>query len=182
MTSIPTNEPLQFRAGDTTQWRRVLSDYPAGTWTLTYYLVGGQDTKSIIASADGTDHAVTIAATVSSKYEPGVYKWIARVSAAGVVKTIDEGRFTILPDLTTLTPEDARDHAEIVLAAVKAVIEGRASRDQESYSINGRSLSRTPLADLLRLKTYYESEVAKIRRIERRKAGLSSNRRVVVRL
>ena len=36
--TIPSVEPLAFRAGNTIKWKRSESDYPAGTWTLTYYI------------------------------------------------------------------------------------------------------------------------------------------------
>jgi len=40
MVTIPTNEPSTIIAGDTWQWsRRDLSDYPASSWTLEYYLL-----------------------------------------------------------------------------------------------------------------------------------------------
>ncbi len=51
-------------------------------------------------------------------------------------------------------------HARRMLNAIEAALEGRASKDTESYTIEGRSLSRTPIPDLLRLRAIYRREVA----------------------
>ncbi len=38
--TIPETEPLEFYAGETVKWKRTdLSDYPAPTWTLNYFLL-----------------------------------------------------------------------------------------------------------------------------------------------
>ena len=53
-----------------------------------------------------------------------------------------------------------RDHYRIVLDAINAVIEGRATQAEEEFSIAGRSLRRTPLKDLLGFKLQYERLLA----------------------
>jgi len=73
MSDIPTTEPLSFRAGDTVKWKKSLGDYPATSWTLKYFLVIQSDQKIITASADGTDHLVTITAAASAGYAVGRY-------------------------------------------------------------------------------------------------------------
>ena len=66
----------------------------------------------------------------------------------------------MLPDLATKsTGYDARTHARIVLDAIEAVIENRASKDQERYMIAGRELWRTPIPMLLKLRQTYRAEV-----------------------
>lgn len=55
---------------------------------------------------------------------------------------------------------DVTTHATKVLAAIEAVIEGRATVDQQSYTIEGRTLQRTPMQDLLLLRDRYKREVA----------------------
>jgi hypothetical protein len=45
-----------------------------------------------------------------------------------------------------------------VLDAIQATIEGRASQDQMSYSIAGRSLSRMSIDDLLTFRNRYRAE------------------------
>jgi hypothetical protein len=54
---------------------------------------------------------------------------------------------------------DGSTHAQRTLAAIEAVLEKRATRDQEKYSINNRELSRTPISDLLLLRDRYKTQV-----------------------
>jgi hypothetical protein len=54
-----------------------------------------------------------------------------------------------------------RSHAKIVLDSIEAVLENRATMDQSSMSIAGRSLSRTPLPDLMELRDRYKAEYLK---------------------
>lgn len=50
---------------------------------------------------------------------------------------------------------DNSTHYERVLEAIEAVIEKRATLDQQKYEINGRALERMPIDDLLKLRDYY---------------------------
>ena len=56
---------------------------------------------------------------------------------------------------------DGQDHIEKVIDTIEAVIEGRASKDQEGYKINDRELRRTPIADLLLLREKYKRELSR---------------------
>jgi hypothetical protein len=58
---------------------------------------------------------------------------------------------------------------------LEAVIEGRASLDQERYRINNRELYRTPMETLIKLRNQYRAEVSR----ERAKA---SGKSLLVRL
>ena len=62
-----------------------------------------------------------------------------------------------------------------------AVIEKRATKDQESYSLNGRSLTRTSVEELQRLKNNYQAMYnAEVRR-ERIKNGLGHSGKIKTR-
>ena len=58
---------------------------------------------------------------------------------------------------------DARSHVQRVLDAIEAVLEKRATLDQEQYRINNRELRRTPIADLLKLRDRYRGELARMK-------------------
>ena len=60
-----------------------------------------------------------------------------------------------------MTEDTSLSHAERVLAAIEAVLERRASTDQMNYSIEGLSLARTPITDLLTLRDRYKAEVTR---------------------
>lgn len=186
MTNIATNEPTELRAGLTWQWTREdLVDYPASTWTLKYWLkkTGATGANlSIPAVADGDYFDVTVAASTTATYTAGEYTWVAVVTAGSEAFEVDHGRLTILPRYDAASNLDDRSHARVVLEAIEAVIEGRASKDQEEYTIGNRSLKRTPMKDLREMHTYYANKVAAEEAEDRLDAGEVGGRRLLARL
>lgn len=163
--NYPETEPASVIAGDRLAWKRtdLGSDYPPASYTLSYTArrqSDGTDSIAITASADGSDYVVEVGQATTAVYEVGDYRWQAYLTrdADSERVTIDYGTWEVVADRATST-SDPRSHAEIVLDAVEAVIEGRATKDQENYSISGRSLVRTPIGDLLRLRQVYRAEV-----------------------
>ncbi len=183
--SIPTKEPETLRAGDTWKWRREdLADYPAPTWTLTYRFKSPSSGFEITAAADGTYFDITVAASATAAYPAGEYDYIGRVSSGTEKYTVATGRLTVTPDLAqneAANPFDTRSHARKVLEAIEAVIEKRATQDQEAYTINGRSLQRTPVAELLALRDRYRLEVTREDDAAALAAGRGDRRRTFVR-
>lgn len=159
MASIPS----EISAGITLSLSLSLPEYPAPDWSLSLVLRGPQ-AIDLTASAEGEDHVLEAAAADTAEWAPGLYVWQLRAIDAPDVVLVEEGQSRILVDLAAQAADyDGRSHAERVLEAIEAVIEGRASIDQSSYSINNRSLSRTPIGDLLKLRTRYRAEVAQAR-------------------
>ncbi len=162
---IPTVEPESFAAGDTVVWTKDLSDYLPATWTLAYLLVPQFTTSAGVAinpttvtATDNGDntHLATISATTSGGLAVGAYKLVGRVTASGVVYTVYTGNLDVAPDPAD-TSYDARSHVKKTLDAINAVLESKASKDQEAWSTaDGRSLSRYSYEDLLKLKDKYD--------------------------
>ena len=92
------------------------------------------------------------------------------------------GKIEVLEDLSAISGvHDGRTHAKKVLDAIMAVLENRATKDQESYSIAGRTLSRTPLADLQTLRDRYRGEYTQELRAEKAAKGEGHHGRVLTR-
>lgn len=181
MADTPTIEPSSVNAGDTWRWTRSLADYPASAgWALSYTLINASAKITISAAASGDDHAVTVAAATTATYAAGTYDWRARVSKAGEVYTVGEGRITVRNAYAAST-FDARSHARKTLDAIEAVIEGRASSSTAEYQIAGRQLKYIPVPDLLALRDKYRAEVKREDAIAAVAAGLPDSRRVFVR-
>lgn len=184
--TVAINEPTSLRAGITWQWRREdLGDYPAPTWTLTYYCkrTGAAGAFfSIVATADGTHHAISVAAATNATYVAGTYTWVAVVASGTEKHEVDTGEFEILPRYDVAAALDDRSHARKVLDAIKAVLENRATKDQEEYTIAGRSLKRTPVEQLVALRDRYEREVASEKAAANLANGLGNHPNVLVRL
>jgi hypothetical protein len=175
---IRYEEPTGFAVGDRVEWKRILADYPVSeSWTLKYYLRGNfaEGRIDITATTSGTEYLVDISPTVSAEYTPGIYYWQSFVEIAGTDrKPIGSGRFIITPDISDITePVDGRSHARRCLDSINAVMENRATRDDQSYAMQavGRSVTKMPIKDLMAFRDYYLTEV------NREEAALKPNRK-----
>lgn len=165
--------PAQIRAGTTLRVRLTLTAYPADEWTATL-IARGPGVLDLVAVADGTTHVIDVPAATTADYPAGRYSYELRVEDGdGVVVPVEAGSLTVVADLSAAEAgHDGSTHAERVLAAVEAVIEGRATTDQERYTIGTRELWRTPIADLLKLRATYRDLVRQERAKAAGKSGL----------
>lgn len=174
-------------AGDTLDFETTVTDYPATDgWTLKFRLVprvtGTPISITCTTASDGVSYRAQVAPATTAAYVAGDYTWNSWVEKSGARQTVESGQVTILPDpAITTAPFDNRSHARKVLAAIEAVLEGRATKDQEEYTIKDRSLKRTPVADLLTLKMHYQREVAREDNEDRIKNGLGTKAQFRVR-
>lgn len=160
--------PSKIAAGLTFDRLVILTDYQPPDWTLTAHL-RGQTVIDMSAVADGTGHRFHVTAATTAAWTPGDYTYSVRATNGDDVAQVEAGRITIKPDIASLTAgHDPRDHVRRVLDAIEAVIEKRATIDQERYTINNRELWRTPIGDLLKLRDTYRSE---LRRMDAAKNG-----------
>lgn len=153
--------PSEFIAGDTWRWTRDFADYPAGTWTVTYYFENSAQTFNVAGVASGTSHDFTIAAAATAAYKPGRYYWSARATDGTIVETIagESGWIEVKVDPAAAGTKDRRSWARRTLEAVEAFLEGNASTAQASMSLGGRSLSRWSLAELQQWRNDLRQEV-----------------------
>lgn len=184
MTDIPTSEPARLRAGDTWKWTRTLADYPAPTWTLKYRFKSSKGGFEVAAAAIGTDHAVTVAAATSGTFIADTYTWIAWVEAGSEKFTVGSGAVVIDPDYRSTgaaTPLDDRAHARKMLAAIESWLETRDPAVAE-YEIAGRRMKYVPLAELVKLRQRYRSEVAALEAADRLARGEGFGRKIQFRI
>lgn len=124
-------------------------------------ILRGPSTIDLAADASGTGHRFAEVAADTSNWAEGLYTASIRVTDGTDVFEVECGQVTIAPDLVNvLDGTNQSTHAQKVLAAIEAVLENRATKDQQSYTINNRSLQRTPIADLLKLRESYRKELA----------------------
>jgi hypothetical protein len=152
--------PTSLTAGLTFETSVALDCYPADDgWALTAVL-RGPAVIDIVATVEDGEHKLAAAAAVSAEWIAGRYSYIVRASKDGAVYAVETGVTEVLPDLSEEEAGyDGRTHAERTLDAIEAVIEQRATIDQERYRINNRELYRTPIAELMKLRDLYRSEV-----------------------
>ena len=169
-TNYPTEVPDELQLGDFWAWKKdnLASDYPTADYSLSYEfnLIDGATASNFTLTATESNDEYIISTSNTGSYTKGEYNWVSyitRTSDSARVK-IAEGYIEIQDNYAT-TSASVRSHAKIVLDAVKAVIENRATMDQSSMSIAGRSLSRMSISELYELKDRaqrdYNAEVKK---------------------
>lgn len=186
MADIPTTEPLQIRAGASIEWRRNdLSDYPASEWTLKYYLKNASNHIEISGTAVGDYHSITISAATSAGYTAGVYTWVAyaeKGSGQNIERhQVSEGAMEIFPSYANTTAFDGRSHVKTVLDAIEAAIEGRASRTDLSYTINGRTIQHMNPEELIKWDSHYKRLYQQELDAQKINQGLATGRKILTR-
>lgn len=154
-----TKVPVELVAGDTWTWTRELSDFPAGTWIATVYFENSDETFSAVATASGLAHSFLILASTSTTYKPGRYGWRLRVTDGTTTTTVESGITEVLVDPAKSGTVDTRSWARRTLEAVEAFLENNATTAQASMSIQGRSISRWALPDLIDWRNKLKAEV-----------------------
>jgi hypothetical protein len=178
--NAPTSEPSEVTVGSYIQWKRadLAEDYPVADYSLIYILRlrGGTATEiTITANEVNGEYVVQVPSTTSAGWTAGNYHWQAEIQRTSDSSRVLVGRgdIRIMPDLDD-NGTDPRSHAEIMLDKIESLLSGRADKDVSSYSINGRSLAKMNISDLLAWRDYYRKEVAK----ERREANIANGKPV----
>lgn len=152
--------PTEIIQGDSLSWTESESNYPASnSWVIHYVLVNSSNRIEFNSIANGDGHDFDITTTTTSAWGSGEYTYQRYVTNNTDRITLDKGSVTIEKDFSTA--QDKRSHAQKTLEAIEAVIENRASIDQQEYSINGRSLKRLTIDELFKFRDYYASKVRK---------------------
>ena len=168
-TNYPSQEPNELVVGDYWAWRRddLASDYPPDSYALTYEFHedsggGGNHKFTITATEADNTYYIEVPTTTTDDYIAGDFIWSAYItrSSDSARIQIDTGRTKITANLAD-TNVDLRSHAKKVLDAIEAVIEGRATIDQSSFSLGGRSLSRMSVDELMTFRDRYRAEYLK---------------------
>lgn len=179
--AIPQTEPTEITAGDTVQWTRLAGDYPSPAWDVSYILINSTSKITIDATDSGSDHLVSVDAATSTGYAAGLYQWQCYATNGVQRATIDTGEILIKPNFFAVSTLDTRSITKRTLDAIEAVLEKRASTDQEMYAIAGRQLKRTPMPDLIMLRDKYKSMYMNEQRAEKIKNGQASGNKILVR-
>jgi len=181
--AILETEPKQFVKGESVEWTRTFSDYPADEWTLTYYFRGRTNGFNVVATADGIAFLAEIPSITGNA--AGIYQWQAIVNQGSEKHLVDSGKTEILADLSAVSTSaayDPRTQAEIDLEAVRTMLSGKAAKDVQEYQINNRQLRHIPISELLELEKSLMLRVMKEKRAARRKRGGAFFKTVNVRL
>lgn len=169
-SNAPEGEPLKVVVGDFIQWKKtaLAESYPPATYSAQYVarITAGGSSEITLAAIERTGYYLfQVPSATSEAFTPGFYHWQLEIieTATGNRIVVERGEFEAIPDLD-VNGSDPRSHADIMLDKIESLLEGRADKDVSSYSIQGRSISKMSVADLLQWRDYYRKEQAKERR------------------
>lgn len=187
--TAPEGEPSEIVVGDFIQWKRsdLVADYPPADYTATYVarITGGGNTEIQVTATNynsGEAYLITVDSTTSADFVAGYYHWqleIVRNSDSNRI-VVDRGAFTAIVDLD-VGGADPRTHDEKMLTKIQSILEGRADGDVESYSIQGRSLTKIPIKDLMEWERHYRQRVERYKKKEDIKLGRKTDSTIKVR-
>lgn len=188
--NVPTTEPATIVAGDLLQWKRtdLGADYANGSYTLSYKArlegtsAGSSVVITITASASGDDYLVSVGQSTTASYTAGDYRWQAYITRNSDSErlTIDSGTFEVAANRSASTA-DPRSHVKTMLDKIESILEGRADGDVAAYSINGRSLTKLDITDLLMWRDRYRADYLREVHRERALNGTATGSTVVAR-
>jgi hypothetical protein len=187
--NAPEGEPKEVVVGDFIQWKRSdLIDYPTSSGYTAEYVAritgGGSTEIKLPQSASSTDdyYLFTVDSDTSSSFMTGLYHWQLEITqtSSGNRIVVDTGDFKAIPDMDN-NQADPRIHAEIMVAKIETILEGKADADVSSYSIAGRSLTKMSFNELVEARDYYRREITKHNNDELIKKGKKNGSTIKVR-
>lgn len=185
--NAPEGEPSEVVVGDFLQWKRsdLVQDYPASEYSAQYVARitgGGSNEIKLSGVGSATDYLFTVPSETSADFEAGYYHWQLEVTqtSTGNRLVVDTGDFQAIPDLDD-NQADPRIHAEIMIAKIETILEGKADSDVSNYSIAGRSISKMTFDELLAARDLYRRELVAHERKELLKRGKSNGSTIKVR-
>ena len=183
-------------AGDTWNFTVAAPDYPAGTWTLSLYLVPRftapvQSPITLTSSPDADDptlHRFAVAAGVTAAYAAGAYGYYTTATDGAQRFTLEatewSGEAQILADPSGLAQgHDGRSDAQVALDQARAAYYTFVGSNGTiaEYEIAGRRMKYSSASDISRHISALELEVARERRAEAIRRGLADPRKVYTR-
>lgn len=173
--------------GDEVSWQtEEVSNYPSVSWSLIVHIVGPTTASfsgSLVSDVGGSGWNATASSAVTVNFTTsGSYAVYESVTSAAIRHTLYVTTIDVKDNPETVGKEyDPRSHIRRIRDSIRAVMEGRATKSDEAIAIAGRSLSRTPLADLVKMLNLYNRLVDEEDQAERISKGLPSGRSIVTR-
>lgn len=165
--NAPDGEPEEIVVGDFSQWKRsdLVEDYPVASHSAEYVMriTGGGSSEHKIAATENADYYLfTLDSSTSATFDAGKYHWQLEITqtSSGNRIVVDAGDFQFLPDMDN-NQADPRIHAEIMVAKIESLLQGKADADVSNYSIAGRSLTKMSFTELTDARDYYRQEITK---------------------
>jgi len=152
--------------GDSLEFERGFSGYDYVADTLRMHFVSIDTVNTVVCVGSATKWTCTVD---TSNWTSGTWRFQTVVTtAAGARKTLETGELDVKPSYLGLTTGlDSRSNGEKILDNINAILEGKATQDQKSYTIAGRSLQRFTWKELIDAKSFYSALVRREKKYSR---------------
>lgn len=176
------SEPEVVVAGTTAKWQRSPADFPTGAgWTLTYFL-RGESGLDVVGIENGANYEFTVSKTESAAFSAGRYSWELFADDGTERHAVRKGQFDVEADPSSFPAgHDPRSAARRTLAALEALIVGKASRDQKQMLVADRQITRLSPKELTEWLEFYKGEVGKEDAAAAATLGASSGKKILSR-
>lgn len=135
---IPEKEPLEVTAGNTVVWTKDLSDWPASTYTLTYYLRGPASIDIVATQLTEVSdiHKISKSSLITALWVPGKYRWQSFASLGSTRYPVAEGEIVIHEDpASSKRTFETKSINLRILEKLEKTMEENAGRSAKAYQI-----------------------------------------------
>lgn len=160
--------PSTITQGDTLKLTITSVTYnDTDSYAIIVYLTGPTGTPvpytftTTLETGSTNRYELLVPVTVTLGFRKGLYTYAIVADDGTNQFTIESGTTDAVERADLVSGTELRTQNVIILEALRALIVGKASQDQKSYSINGRSLERLAWADLLQAEQLYTDKVKK---------------------
>jgi len=180
----PRIEPAVIRAKSSLRWTRtidaildggnvIVSAIASDGYSAVYELRNASGLITITTTGSGREYTVSMTAAQTELFPGGDYQWELYLVKSDDRWLIDTGSVKVIG--FSENGSDLRSNIKKTLDAIDAVIEGRASRDVQEYTIQtgtgSRSLKHMTVDELMKFRSHY----AALFRQEQVESGQRSN-------
>lgn len=164
--AVPWGVPTDLVAGDSWAWNVRLPEFPPSEGWSVVFSFGGQDNNQDVQAAvspNGLHYEVRQGPAFSEDLSPGP-RIVAGYATKGTEGQPDHERFrfytgTVRVHANLDQVDQQLPFARRALQAIEAAMEGRLTKDLESFQIAGRTINKIPIAELRKLRGFYRAEL-----------------------
>lgn len=176
--------PETLTVGDRWAWKRedIVGDYPPASYALTYSfrLLSSAATEiqltSSVITESSTAYTIEVPSATTASYTKGEYAYQEYITNSSSERIIIGTGTVLLESNLDADTTDPRSYWRQVLDDCNATLKARAGRDQSSFSIAARSLTRDQVESIMSLRDRAQYEVSKELNKERIAKGLGNSR------
>lgn len=172
--NYPEIEPSSVVKGSLWTWKRsdLSGVYNPTAYDLQYKFSNRDDGSEFTITAGVIDNIFVVEAEVSDQVEAMVGYCQYNTF---IVRKSDSKKIQIFEGFMDIEAETSGEsYAYATLKAIRATIQKTASKEQQAYSVAGRSLSRRTVQELLELELEFQKRVENERTEANRNAGKPS--------